>query len=347
VDQLLVGVEKTFGDRNRLEGLFIQRKNRELVALIDRNIADNYHRWDNVRVTTLTQGELTFGDDPLTLPALWVPNDAIRRWLVAIADGAVLPFPPGFQLSDTLTLSFEQDLILDNVPDAFRDLRQVQLTASVVHPTWGATASFVWSKLTGNYNAVTGYEPGTGWDRYWELGAGPYVRPNEQTNFEGDLPRVNPYEIKVSLHGELPLGFRGGAFFLATRGEAFTPYFTLTGLTNRYVVEGGEIDNALVYEVAGQRVFVEERGSARYADRASLDLRLEKELFMTGGAWRATLDVFNVWNAATVDRINPSLTYPTATSGSIFGTIDTSAIFGSVWGRVPPRTIRLGLTASF
>ena len=349
VDQFLVGVEKTIGERIRLEGLWIERRNRNLVALVDRNMHNNYHRWERVTVTNLDGNPYTVGDESLVLPDVWIPNHSIRRQLVAIAGGAGdLPMPPGFTLSDTLTLAFAQDLVLQNVTDAYRDLRQIQLSASLVHPTWGATASFVYSRLAGNYNAVTGYEPGTGWERFWELGAGPYVRPNEQTNFEGDLPGINPYEIKIALHGDLPFGLRGGAFALLTRGETFTPYFTLNGLTNRYFLDdGSEIDVGMVYDVAGQRLFTLRRGEAHYADHASLDLRLEKELPVRAGIWRATLDVFNLWNAGTITRINPSWTYPTATSGSMFGRVDDSAVFRAVWSRVQPRTIRLGLTASF
>jgi Carboxypeptidase regulatory-like domain/TonB dependent receptor len=347
VDQWLVGMEKSLGQRVRIDALFVSRRNRDLVALMDRNLDANYHRWTDVDVLTLGGDTVRLGGSPLVLPALHVPNDALREYLGFIQNGAALPMPPGLSLADAATLTFEQDLVLDNVPDAYRDLHQVQLAAYVSYPRWGATASIVWSRLEGNVDGVTGYEAGTDYQRFWELGAGPFVRPNEQVNFDGRLPGISPLEIKAAVHAELPWQLRGGAFLQAARGYRFTPYFTLTGLSRRYFVDGEEIDARLVGAVAGERVFVRPRGESRYGDRVSLDLHLERTLPLPGGAWSATVDVFNLANAAAPTRINESLTHADTRAGSLFGSVDASAVYAAVWQRMPARTIRLGLTAEF
>lgn len=359
VDQWLVAVEKTFGPRLRIEALALDRTNRNMVAVRDRNLDDNYHCYEDVAVLRNRGflGEdadtLYLGDRPMALPELCVSNDWIRQllvWQVAGEGIEVVP-PPGFVPADTLHLSFEQDLVLENVPEATRHLQQLQLAAHVAYPSWRASGSVVLSRLRGTFHSVTGYEADTHFERFWEIGAGPFVRPNEQVNFSGALPGVPPIEVKLAVHGELPWGLRGGAFFHGARGERFTPYFTLVGQGFQYHVRGedGErraLDSRLHRGVLGQRVFLRERGSARYEDRSSLDLRLERDLPLSGGTWRVTADLFNVMNTGAVTRLNRSATHAAPRSAG-FASVDPSAVYLAVWERAPPRTLRIGVSAEF
>lgn len=354
VDQWLVGMERTFGPRIRAEALWIDRTNRNLVALQDLNAADNYHRYEAVRVLTMDGQSMGFGDGPMTLPAVYVPNDWIRQllvWLAETPNGSVF-MPPGFVFADTLDLSFEQDLELRNVPDARRHLRQLQLSVHGAFAGWGGSVSVVHSRLRGNLNSVSGYEAGTTFEEFREVGAGPFVRPNETVNFDGRLPGLSALELKVAAFGELPRGFRAGAFLHAARGERFTPWFTLTTQFFTYAVEqeDGELlplDRRLIHGVAGQRVFMQERGAAHYEDRFTLDLRVERTLPVHRGRWRVTADVFNVWNSGAVTRINPSVNFPEAEGLHPLFVQDPPALFGAVWERIPPRTLRIGVTTEF
>ncbi len=357
VDQWIVAVERTFGPRIRLEALVMDRRNRNMVALRDRNLEENYHRFENVQILRAGRffqdpDTIYFGDEPLTLPELWVSNAWIRQLLVwqALGEGIVLIPPPGFVLADTMWLSFEQDLVLENVPEATRRLRQLQLSGHLAYPSWGASASIVISRLRGNLQSVTGYEAGSHFEEFWRLGSGPFVRPNEQVNFNGPLPGFTPLDLKLALHGDLPWGLRGGLFFHGARGERFTPYFTVAGVGFEYLLreESGRLrplDDRLARSVAGQRVFLQERGTARYEGRVSLDLRLERELTLGRGTWRVTADVFNVTNSGAVTRVNESVTYPSLLPGITPAGLDSSAVFLAVWERNPPRTFRLGVAA--
>src|SRR5687768_13309813 len=91
-------------------------------------------------------------------------------------------------------------------------------------PRFGGTLSLVYSNLEGNLDNVSGYEDPTG------FGAGPFVNPNQAVNFYGQLPNFSPWELKVSLYGELGAGIRGGLFWNEALGDRYTPHFTLSGL---------------------------------------------------------------------------------------------------------------------
>lgn len=345
MDQWLAGVEAAPARGLRVEAVYIHRRHDDLVALMDLNLADNYHAFRNVFVRTSENQPVLLNGEPLVVPAVYIPNDAIVRTLRYIANGAELPRPPGFTLADTARLTFEQNFLLGNEPDARRELRQLQVTARLARPSWGAWISLALSRLTGNLDAASGYAAGTGYERFWELGAGPFVRPNEQINYHGNLPGSHPVEIKAAVHGELPWSLRGGAVLEARRGEYFTPFLTLSGLTHRFFTEEGEIDVGMLSDVAGQRIFIQPRGQAHYADRVTLDVRLERDVPLPSGTWRVSADVFNLRNAATPMRINSSVTYAsTDDAASRFTVIDAPALYGAVWERVPPRTLRIGLS---
>jgi hypothetical protein len=346
VSQWIIGAEASPTDRIRAEVLYVRRENRNLVALVDRNLEDNYHVFHDVWVHTIDGRAIFLDEDPLILPRVLIPYDVLIWWLPQAA-AAGLPWPPGLSPADVAGMSYDQDLVLTNPADARRSFHQLQLSVHASWPRWGGSASFAWSRLRGNLNSVTGYEAGTGLDDFTVEGAGPFVRPNEQVNFDGNLPGVAPLEFKLAVHGELGWGFRAGAFWQAARGDLYTPHFTLSGLGFQYrVVEGGEIHPNLVQAVAGQRVFARERGSMRYGDRHTLDLRVDRVLPGAGGRMRATVDVFNLWNAGPPVRILREVNQGSTFLSPVL-TPDPNQLHGAVQERVQPRSFRIGVTADF
>jgi hypothetical protein len=97
--------------------------------------------------------------------------------------------------------------------------------------------------------------------------------------------------------------------------------------------------------VAGQRIFVEERGRNRYASHTSLDLRLEREVALRNGTWSLTLDVFNLLNAATMTRAQMEVNR--GLYEAPFRPADPNALYMAARERVPPRTVRLGSSVRF
>ncbi len=84
---------------------------------------------------------------------------------------------------------------LTTAPDGKREFEQFQLNLEVARPNWGASASFVSTRLTGNLDNVSGYTDPEGY------GAGPYVRVNEGVNSYGTLENFADREWKVSFWG--------------------------------------------------------------------------------------------------------------------------------------------------
>lgn len=351
VEQWVAGIEVQPTDRIRAELIWVHRANHRMVGLVDRNLESNYTRYENVRISIDIPDDpirLELGGEPLVLPELWIPNDLIRERLVAAAEVAEVPIPPGFTLADTTWLSYEPDLWLQNLDEARRRFQQLQVAVHASFPGWGASASLVWTHLEGTMNSVTGYESGTDFQDFDEMGAGPFVRPNEQANFQGPLPGFSPLELKLALHGDLGWGIRAGAFLNAAKGDRFTPYFRQQGTGGiLYELEDGRtLEEALAYPVQGQRIFVRPRGSFRYADRVTLDLRFDRPIPGTGDRLRATLDLFNVWNSDTPTEILSEVNVGTVILGQ-YRAPRANERFGAVRERVRPRTFRLGLQARF
>src|SRR5688500_20284389 len=63
IDQIVVGLEKSIGTRWKAEALYVSRRNRRLVALVDRNLATNYTAFTNLRVTNRFGGVIR--DQPI------------------------------------------------------------------------------------------------------------------------------------------------------------------------------------------------------------------------------------------------------------------------------------------
>lgn len=335
VDQLVLGLEKTIGSRWKAEALYLRRRNRDLVALVDLNLASNYVVFDSVTVLDRFFRPVSFQGEPLELRRLAISNEDILKWAGIAA--LQMELPP--QLAAVLgSLTYDPDIVLTNVPDARREFDQLQLNLSARYPRWWASASVTLTDLEGNFNSLTGD------DDYADPGAGPYVRLNEQFDAFGALSNQSQIEAKVQLGGELGAGFRGGAFFAYYSGDRVTPTLTLSHLLQEFELAGPatvprerrRLRGYFIESLAGHRVFVRPRGSLRYAGRATLDVHLERGFSLGRSELAVTLDLFNALGARTITEVQTSLT------GEI--DVDGASSYAATRARVPPRTLRLGLS---
>jgi hypothetical protein len=344
IEQGILGLEKTWGGRIKAEALFIRRRNRNMVAVVDRNIANNYTVFEQISVLDRFFAPLFFGGKPLVLPRIAVSNEDIIYWREQVlTGGAIGPDfkPPGMSTADWLALTYEPDNVLTNVPEATRRFDQFQLTATARYPTWWAQASATLTRLEGNLNSLTGT------DDYSISGAGPFVRLNEQINFFGDLNNQSGFELKLRAGGNLPGRFRGGVFLTHLTGDKVTPTLTLSDLLLEFQLPDTASNGApparlrgfYFATTAGQRIFIEPRGTYRHSPRTSLDFHLERAFARGSAEFILALDAFNALGASSV----------TAIQTSINGNLDPEAFtsYGQTLQRVPPRTFRVGAEIRF
>jgi len=302
-----------------------------------------------------------------------VPNNALRRELVL---WALYPEVYGWLIpdmvpADTLGLTWNPDYALTTAPGAERTFGQFQFTIEVARPTWGGSFSFVSTKLKGNLDNVSGYTDPMSYN------AGPYVRVNEGVNSYGFLENYADAEGKVSIWGDLPWNLRGGAFWTYRTGDHYSPRFRLTALgIFTYRVHTGALTGGLggwhpgqgpyipppatsngeelTYEVLspleGNYVYVGPRGYPELDTRANLDLHLERMFDLRGRQLSVSLDVFNVMGDKAITQVNTMVNngmdyYPDLAKP--WAGVTSDQYFGAVLDRVPPRTLRIGLTAWF
>jgi hypothetical protein len=341
VDQLVAGLEHSIGSRWKLEAIYVGRRNRRLVALVDRNLATNYTAFSNLRVTDRFGGVIRdHTGQPLVLPVVYFPNDAIvRRLFETTVPGQ--PALPNYRQSDAARLTWNPVYQITTAPGARRVFDQGQLILSGRFPLWSVTGSLVLTRLEGNLFSVTGYDDAAG------TGAGPFVRPNEAILGFGRLANTSELEAKVRVTGALPFGLRGGMFLTAMRGDPFAPTFTLNGLIFNFDINDPEaiaadtarINHIVVRPVSGQRIFLEPRGSRTYPDRVTIDLHLERGFLLGRAEWVVSLDGFNVLGNRAITDANVAIdsqSDPNATGP-----------FASARARLAPRTLRLGTAVRF
>lgn len=357
IDQWLVGLEKTFAGIVRLEAVYVNRRNRNMAALVDRNRESNYTLYERVRVRDINGQPLPFEGGAVQLSGLWAPNNWLSDHLKCYASGACAPGfgapppPPGLEYADTLNLTWNPDYVLTNAPGAQRRFDQLQLAVEVSRPTWGASGSWVFTDLEGNLDNVTGYDEQSGY------GAGPYVRVNEGVNSFGKLPNFSDKEMKAAVWGDLPWGLNGGLFWTKSSGDYYSPVFTLSanGQYLYYTERGEQIFHSYLRDMEGHQVFIGPRGGMQLRQRVRFDLHLEREFRVGGAGWTMSLDLFNALNYGTVTEVNPSVNYgrnyyhflPGGGTGSMFGRPDPNQYFKAVLDRVPPRTLRIGTVVRF
>ena len=330
VDQVLVGLEKGFGPAWKVELSWTRRDNQDMVGLVDRNLASNYQVLHNVQV----QHRLGVGPvydanvAPLVIPNLYVLNSDVAALLALQQFNGQHPLV-GYTFADIPRLTSNQDIVLGVADKARRHYDQATLALHTDHPRWGGQGSLTWARLTGNVAGVNSY--GTVASKFT---AGPFVRPNELTNSDGQLPGTNQFEGKLWLTSRLTKSLQGGMFFTHVMGERFTPTFLIQ---NRYRYVGEDLkplDDLLFTHILGQNVFTEARGDRNYSTRDQLDLRLEWSPKSRQG-FLLTAEAFNVMGSNTITAIKTDL------DDSFF--TDKSSFFGATRQRMAPRTIRLGL----
>lgn len=343
VDQLVVGVEKQLGRFVKAEVLYVSRSNHNMIGLVDRNAATNYTVFEDVRVYDELGDTIKIHGSPLWLPRVYIPNWAVVQELrLAHRNAPDWPLPPGLTYADTARLKWDPDYVLTTLPDARRRFQQLQMVVRLGMPKFGGMVSVVHSMLKGNLDNVSGY----GQDQ--DFGAGPFANPNQAVNFYGYLPNFSPWELKVSGYGELGLGFRGGFFWNDALGDHYSPHHNLSSLQNSYRTTSGRLINTSLFSsVAGQPVFVGDRGKWTYRNRSTMDLHLERGLRLGGTQWLLSADAFNVFARDTPLRINTAINEPQVFAGSRNPRIDPGQFFGTVQERQRPRSLRLGAIVRF
>ena len=340
VDQLVLGAEKQMGRWWKAELVYVNRRNENMMALVDRNLATNWTAFDSIAVLDVAGDPVMFNGQPVVLPRLYLPNFMVVDHLKQIARGYGFPFPPGMVPGDTISLQWDPDYVLTHAPDARRTLHQVQLVLRMGHPRHGGTISLVHSLLRGNLDNVSGYTESV---RF----AGPYVNPNQGINGYGRLPNSSAWELKTWIYGTLRWGFRGGLFWSQARGDRYTPTFNVSSFYQYATLQEDPVDQRMVVPVTGQPLLLLERGSQETPYRSIVDLHLERAVRGRGAEWLLSVDAFNVLGTDTPTRRNTIVNGALAPGSPLGGGIDPELVYGAVRERVRPRSLRFGATVRF
>ncbi len=348
MDQAVLSLERAIGTRWKVGLTYVRRTNRDMVALVDRNLASDYTVVRDVIIRDRFGQPVFFAGRPLVLDRLAISNEDILYVQELVRQGQILGgnallVPPDLTPAQLAALRYNPDFVLTRVPEATRRFGQLQLRVDARYRTWSAGASATLSTLEGNYNVVTGP------DDYTNGGPGPWVRLNEQYNFYGALNNQSRFEGKVYVGGLLPGRFRGGLFLSYATGDRVTPTLPIDGLLSEFAVavpsmsNPGALDTVtfhpfLFRSETGHRIFIQPRGTYRYEARASLDLHLERSFPRGGTELVLVVDGFNVLGDRSVTGIQTEVNALAGLAGSDYGRVRS---------RVPPRMLRLGAGVRF
>ncbi|WP_420129221.1 TonB-dependent receptor [Longimicrobium sp.] len=351
IDQLVVGLERQLGRAWKAELVYVGRRNQNMVALVDRNAATNYTRFDQIRIHEYVPGGginappqpvVKYNGQPLVLRSLYIPNWMVVDHLRLLEEGEIVPRVPGLTPADIPSLRWDPDYVITNVPEADRTFHQVQAVVKMGYPKFGGTFSAVWSRLRGNLDNVAGYDDPSG------FGAGPFVNPNQSVNFYGDLPNSSVWDLKAWAYGDLGRGFRAGIFWNELVGDVYTPHLTLSETEFTYqTLDGRPFPGRMLASVYGQPLFVETRGKQQYPNRATIDLHLERATKVGATDWLLTLDGFNVLGRTTPTRYNTSVNEGLNYTPFLPSSTEPENFYRAVRERVRPRSIRIGAAVKF
>ncbi len=335
VDQWLLSAEKKFGPRWKAEISYVNRVNRDIVGLVDKNRDTNYSILTNVAVKDRSTSSTIYDEfgAPLVLPVVYVANNDLRAELSRRRDNPFRPLPPvpGYTFTDIDKLIWDPNVVLTTVPAAKRAYDQVSLAIRTEQPSWNGSLSLTATRLEGTIGGITGFgTTGT------SFSAGSGVRPNEGINAHGRLPNVPAFDAKLWLGGNLIYGIRGGIFGTYTLGEYVTPAFEFTPRFRMQASDLTFLGDELFHGVLGQTVYLEERGARKYPGHGNLDVRLEK---VVAHAFSFTADLFNALASdAIVERnltVNDQVTR------------DPTSTFAAARRRVNPLAIQVGVRVEF
>ncbi len=338
VDQTILSLEKNFGRRWKLEVVYANRLNKDIVGLIDRNLATNYSPFRGVRVRGRignTQVYDQFAKE-LIFPSILVSNLELRNELIRRRDFFPIALPPlpGYSFADIDRLTWNRDVVLTTIDDAKRRFDQLSLSLRTEHSLWSGFGAISMTRHYGNVGGLTGFgTTGT------SFSAGPWVRPNERTHMEGLLPEYSAYESKAWITGKLPYGFTGGAFATFSSGERYTPNFTLTPRFSILAFDRSILPDNVLAAVLGQQFLLEDRGSRKYPAHGNIDLRLERQFKGPGFSWILTGDLFNALGSDAIIQRNLAIDDYIST--------DPSSVFAAPRRRVDPRALQLGARVEF
>ena len=337
VEQAVLSAEKRFGPRWKMELTYANRENKDIVGLVDRNLATNYSPLRDVAVRDRVTGQTVFDQhgNPLILPLIWISNRDLKADLLRRRN-ALRPQPPtpGYTFADIDRLTWEPDIALTTVGGARRKLDQLSASVRTEQSHWNGFGSLTYTRLRGNIGGLTGFgTTGT------EFSAGAAVRPNEAVNFEGSLPNFPSLDSKLWLGGDLMYGFRGGAFATFSLGNHFTPIFQLSPRFRFQASDRTFLDDSVFEAVRGQTLLLEQRGNRNYQPRTNIDLRLERRFGTPGLAWIVTGDLFNAFGSDAIVERN-------LTINDQFST-DPTSVFAAPRRRVNPLALQIGLRVEF
>ncbi|MEE8135444.1 MAG: TonB-dependent receptor, partial [Gemmatimonadales bacterium] len=330
MDQFIGGLEWEFADDWKAGALYVNRRNRDIVSLVDRNQATNYTEVSGVSVLDVATGDpvLNQDGDPLVLPSIFISNEDIADF-----DQAVGGFFPeelealGLTAAEVAALTYDQELVLTS-SDARREMDQVQVTVERAFRTWSVLAAVVWTNLRGDFFTVNGYADPRG------SGAGPFVRPNARINFFGNMPNYSEWEVMVRAVGDLPANFRAGGFLTLSAGDFYTPVYRIDTRQHDFIGSNGTLlEPALFDAVAGSQMFLEQRGSRTLDQLFRLDLHVDWTLKVRSVDWLFALDVFNVFNSGAVTEVKNDVNNQDPN--------DATTLFGATRFFQNPRNIRL------
>jgi Carboxypeptidase regulatory-like domain/TonB dependent receptor len=337
VDQLVLGLEKRLGPWWKAELAYVNRRNGNMVSLVDRNLETNYTAFDNVRVFDAAGEPLVFNNQQVILPRLYLPNNVIINHLETSVGQ---PLPGGMTPQQIQALTWDPHYVLTRAPGARRQFHQAQFVLRTGHPRHGGTLSLVWTRLDGNLDNVSGYHES---QRF----AGPYVNPNQGVNADGRLSGSSEIEIKVWMYGALPGGFRAGLLWSQARGDRYAPTFNLSPHYTYRDAEGRPFVDRLLEPLSGQAVFLYRRGYTEMPHRSLVDLHLERPVRAAGAEWMFTVDGFNLLGTATPTRYNTLVNGAVAPGLPLGGGVEPELVYGAVRERVRPRSVRLGAAVRF
>lgn len=337
MDQMVLAAERAFGPRWKLELVYTERQNRNVVGLLDRNLATNH---TPIRDIAVRNRFGTLIADPngelLSLPEVWIPNNDLRDALIFMRDRNMPP-PPGFSYDTIATLTWNPDNVLTTLPGAKRNFRQAYVAVRTEQPTWSAAGSFAWTDLQGNIAGVTGSSGARDAFR-----AGGWVRPNEAINDRGPLDNFAELEAKMWLSARLPWGLEGGFTITHLTGELVTPFFEMEAYRYSFLTahfEGDAYLPELLQGANGQQIFLEPRGSRGYGDRTLLDLRVERRFTLRNQSAIVTLELFNALAEAEPTSVHVQV------DDDFLG--QPSTAYAAVRRRPDPRRIRIGTRIEF
>ena len=335
MDQFTFGLEKTFGQHIKGELVYVNRMNKSVLALVDRNRDQNWRPLNNVQIFDGYGAVKGSDGNPLVLPVMYVRVDSLRARLKFGVGNQV----PGYTRADTATVpsAFVQDLVIRPVEDARRDYGQVQVVVNGVYPNWQFNAAVAFTNLTGNVFSVNGYFNPNGQEN------GPFVEPNLQLNYNGKLQNFSPIDAKVRVTGKLPWHFEGGAFANVISGDYWTPTYTVPRSVSYKIKDVNGVNvtlpAGLFTGVSGEEIFIEPRGSHQYQTQATLDVRLQRVFRIRKTDLLIGGELFNAFNGSAVTQVKTSL------NNQVAG--DNTSSLGAIRLRQQPITIRLNTQIKF